>query len=648
MMISRILFHLAALGACYAAVSGTGLAAKNEEFLEPEIAFRHSARVVDPNTLEVNFRIVDGYYLYREKFRFAIEPAAVKLGTPEFPAGKVKIDEFFGKVETYRGNLTIRLPIQVAAGGAQPVSTVKLRTTYQGCADAGICYPPLDQIAELKLASANLPGGPPGGIGAIVGAASTPATSSAPFSANIAVNVPLLNVPADKLAPIDFPNSRTSASGARPENEQSRIVALLKGGDFWTIILGFLGVGVLLAFTPCVFPMVPIISGIIAGEGHAATHSRSFLLSLSYVLGMAITYTAAGIAAGLSGTLLSSALQNVWVLTAFALLFVLLALSMFGFYELQLPSALQTKLADASNRIGGGKMSGTFLMGALSAVIIGPCVAAPLAGALLYIGQTRDVMLGGSALFAMAIGMGVPLLLVGMSAGSLLPKAGAWMESVKRFFGVLLLGMAIWIVSPLLPAIALMLMVSALLIVSAIYMSAIDPLPAHARGAHRFWKGIGVIALVAGVALLIGALSGGRDLLQPLSALRLAGAAPEGPVARFERVKTLVELDARVATAKRPVMLDFYADWCVSCKEMERFTFSDPMVQAKFAGMLLLQADVTANDDADKAMLRRFHLVGPPGIIFFDARGNEFSDSHIIGFQSAESFLKTLDYVTGA
>jgi thiol:disulfide interchange protein DsbD len=644
MMIPRILLRIAALSACLAAASGTALAANNDEFLEPEIAFKHSARVVDANALEVNFRIVDGYYMYREKFRFAIEPAAIRLGTPEFPAGKVKVDEFFGRVETYRGNLTIRLPIQVAAGGG-PISTVRLKTTYQGCADAGICYPPLDQFADLRLAAAISPGsGPAGGIGAILGTASTPASSSTPFAAG----APLLNVPPDKLAPIDLTGGRAPVRGARPETEQSRIVALLNSGDFWAIIFGFLGVGLLLAFTPCVFPMIPIISGIIAGEGHTITRSRSFLLSLAYVLGMAITYTAAGIAAGLSGTLLSAALQNVWVLTAFALVFVLLALSMFGFYELQLPSALQTKLADASNRIGGGKISGTFLMGALSVVIVGPCVAAPLAGALLYIGQTRDVMLGGSALFAMAIGMGVPLLLVGMSAGTLLPKAGAWMESVKRFFGVLLLGMAIWIVSPLLPAIAVMLMVSALLIVSAIYMSAIDPLPTHARGAHRFWKGVGVIALVAGVALLLGALSGGRDLLQPLSALRLAGAAPQAPVVQFERVKTVAELDARIASAKRPVMLDFYADWCVSCKEMERFTFSDPAVQAKFAGMLLLQADVTANDDADKALLRRFHLHGPPGIIFFDARGSEFADSHVIGFQSAESFLKTLDYVTGA
>ncbi len=429
-------------------------------------------------------------------------------------------------------------------------------------------------------------------------------------------------------------------------------MALLKGGNFWAIIAGFLGLGLLLAFTPCVLPMIPIISGIIVGEGSALTRSRSFLLSLSYVLGMAITYTAAGIAAGLSGSLLSNALQNIWVLGAFAMIFVALAFSMFGYYELQLPTSWQNKLADTSNRFGGGKMSGTFFMGALSAVIVGPCVAAPLAGALLYIGQTHDVILGGSALFALAIGMGVPLLLVGLSAGTLLPKAGAWMDSVKRFFGVMLLTLAIWVVAPVLPTVAVMLATAALLIVCAIYLNAIDSLPPHAKGAHRFWKGVGVIALVTGVALLIGALSGSRDMLQPLSGLRMAGQAQSSASASaattFERVKSLSELNQRVASANKPVMLDFYADWCVSCKEMERYTFTDQQVQGKFAGMLLLQADVTANNAEDKELLKRFGLYGPPGIIFFDHRGGELSDARVIGYQPAENFLKTLNYVTGS
>jgi thioredoxin:protein disulfide reductase len=654
-------------------------AAQGDEFLDPEVAFKYSSRALDRNTLEVTFKIVDGYYLYRDKFHFSVEPASVKLGTPQFPKGQVHNDEFFGKVETFRGDLKIRLPIDTAGAA---VNSVKLKTVYQGCADAGICYPPQDQTAQLSLTSTQAGGvasATGGGFSELLGKSAPPAMSS------IAKSAPLMDTPAVPVAALGAarafaPAAKpvTSAGGdtgldtkvgqvvqsaaetkpvvrpALPESEESHVVAVLRGGNFWAIIAFFLGVGLLLALTPCVFPMIPIISGIIVGEGSRITRSRSFMLSLSYVLGMAITYTAAGIAAGLSGTLLSNALQNIWVLGAFALVFVALSLSMFGFYELQLPTALQSKLADTSNRIGGGKMSGSFFMGALSAVIVGPCVAAPLAAALLYIGQTHNVFLGGAALFAMAIGMGVPLLLIGLSAGTLLPRAGAWMDAVKRFFGVMLLALAIWIVSPVLPAIATMLAVAALLIVSAIYLNAIDPLPPHAHGAHRFWKGVGVIALVAGIALLIGALSGSRDVLQPLSGLRMASGSMGSSTqvsqqaAQFQRIKSVADLDRQVRTANKPVMLDFYADWCVSCKEMEHYTFNDPQVQAKFAGMLLLQADVTANDEQDKALLKRFGLYGPPGIIFFDGHGGELADAKVIGYQASDNFLKTLNYVTGS
>jgi thiol:disulfide interchange protein DsbD len=394
--------------------------------------------------------------------------------------------------------------------------------------------------------------------------------------------------------------------------------------------------------------MIPILSGIIAGQGQHMTRMKGFILALVYVLGMALTYAVAGVFAGLSGAMLSAALQTPWVLGTFAFIFVLLSLSMFGFYELQLPASLQTRLAETSNRLGGGHYAGVFIMGVLSAVIVGPCVAAPLAGALLYISQTRDVVLGGSALFAMAVGMGLPLLLVGASAGELLPRAGAWMDAVKRFFGVLLLGVAIYLISPVIPAVVHMLLWAALLIVSAIYLHAVDPLPPGASGYKKLWKGVGVIALLLGVALLVGALSGGRDVLQPLNGLRPAGA---GTVARaehlpFQRVKSLAELEARVQGASgRYVMLDFYADWCVSCKEMERFTFSDSRVRGKLAGVLLLQADVTANSPDDAALLKRFGLFGPPGILFFDRQGNEIQGVRVIGFQSAERFLQTLNTV---
>jgi thiol:disulfide interchange protein DsbD len=430
---------------------------------------------------------------------------------------------------------------------------------------------------------------------------------------------------------------------------------LLRGGSFWLIVLSFLGFGLLLAFTPCVLPMIPILSGIIAGQGQKLTKMRGFTLSSAYVLGMAITYAIAGMAAGMSGAMLQAALQNPWVLGTFAFIFVLLSLSMFGYYELQLPTALQSRLAEASNKVGGGTYAGVFTMGVLSAVIVGPCVAAPLAGALLYINQTRDMLLGGAALFAMAIGMGLPLLAVGASAGALLPRAGAWMEAVKRFFGVLLLAVAIYIISPVIPAVVHMLLWAALLIVSAIYLHAIDPLPAGASGYRKLWKGVGVISLLVGVSLLVGALSGSRDVLQPLAGLRLAGggapgagtavAAPAGGL-QFEKVASLAELESRVrGAAGRYVMLDFYADWCVSCKEMERFTFSDGRVQTRLADALLLKADVTLNTAEDKALLKRFNLFGPPGILFFDPQGREVPGVKVVGFQDAERFLATLDQV---
>ncbi|HAF44249.1 MAG TPA: thiol:disulfide interchange protein, partial [Gallionellaceae bacterium] len=363
---------------------------------------------------------------------------------------------------------------------------------------------------------------------------------------------------------------------------------------------------------------------------------------LAYVLGMAITYAIAGVAAGYSGNLISSALQTPWVLGSFAALFVLLSLSMFGFYELQLPSSLQSKLTDTSNKLHGGHLSGVFLMGALSAVIMGPCVAAPLAGALLYISQTHDAVLGGTALFFLALGMGAPLLLIGTSAGTLLPKAGAWMEAVKRFFGVMMLAMAIWIVSPVIPLSAHMLLWAALLIFSAIYLRALDPLPHTARGLHKLGKGIGILALLLGVAYLIGALSGARDILRPLGTL--GRAAPESfATLQFERVKSSAELDKRIAQASgKTVMLDFYADWCVSCKEMERFTFSDAAVQSSLKGSVLLQADVTANDADDKALMQRFQLFGPPATLFFDAQGKELVDHRVTGYQDAKTFLQSL------
>jgi thiol:disulfide interchange protein DsbD len=482
--------------------------------------------------------------------------------------------------------------------------SITLHASYMGCSEQGLCYAPIEKTIRVALPAAK----------------SAPALTEAP--------------PAAQITPLPTP------ADTADENEQ--IAQLFKGGSFWLVISFFFGAGLLLALTPCVFPMIPILSGIIVGRGHKITRTHAFVLSLAYVLGMAITYAAAGVAAGYSGSLISNALQTPWVLGSFAALFVLLSLSMFGFYELQLPSALQSRLTDTSNRLHGGHLSGVFAMGALSAIIMGPCVAAPLAGALLYIGQTHDALLGGVALFALALGMGAPLLLIGASAGVLLPKAGAWMEAVKRFFGVLMLALAIWIVQPLLPIAVQMFLWATLLIFSGIYLRALDSLPQHASGWHKLFKGVGVVALLLGVAYLIGALSGAQDILRPLGNIG-RGETRVPATTNFSRIKDVAELDQRIAQAGgRIVMLDFYADWCVSCKEMERFTFSDPRVQASLDQVIMLQADVTANSEADKALLKRFGLFGPPGIIFFDGQGRELSDTRVIGYQDAPRFLKTL------
>lgn len=561
-----------------------------EEFLDPAVAFKPSARALDGQTIEVSFEIAKGYYLYRNAFRVAIDGEAATTGTLQIPKGKEKDDENFGKVEVYYKAVAIRVPVKRNASGVLPL---KLNVTSQGCADAGVCYPPQTQPVSLDLPDP----------------ASTPAASSEP---------------------------------AGEGDESGRIASALKHSGFWANLAFFFLAGLGLSLTPCVFPMIPILSGIIAGQGHQVSRGRGFALSVAYVLGMAVTYSAAGIAAGLTGTLLSAALQSPWVLGAFALVFVALSFSMFGFYELQLPSALQSKLSNEAGHLQGGRGIGVFLMGALSALIVGPCVAAPLAGALLYIGQTGNAVFGGAALFMMALGMGVPLLVVGLSAGTLLPRAGAWMEAVKRGFGVLLLATAVWLVSPVIPAVVQMLAWAALLIIPAIYLHALDPLPAHAKGWQRFWKGIGIVMLLTGAALLIGALAGSRDPLQPLAGLRGQAIAAESKKLPFERVVSVADLEAQVKAAGQPVMLDFYADWCVSCKEMEASTFSNPAVQARLAGFKLLKADVTANSADDKALLARFGLFGPPGILFFDKTGSEVKAVRVVGFQAADDFLRTL------
>lgn len=552
--------------------------------LPPQLAFKPQVRAIDARTLEVRFEITRGYYLYGDKFRFQLDAEGATLGAPRLPKGKSVEDATFGRVDVYYDRVRLTLPVERPPGEALAAT---LHITSQGCAEAGVCYPPLRQSLPVEL--------PPAGA--------------------------------------------VTASAGLSGDESGTIGRWLGEAAPWLVVVSFFGFGLLLAFTPCVFPMLPIVSGIIVGAGTQVTPRRGLVLSLAYVFGMAVAYAAAGVAAGLSGTLLAAALQNAWVLGGMAVLFVALALSMFGVYELQLPSAWQSQVTEEVGHFRAGSLPGVAAMGAVSALVVGPCVAAPLAGALLYIGQTGDALLGGVALFFMALGMGVPLVAVGASAGALLPRAGAWMDGVKKAFGVALLATSWSLLAPVLPPAFYLGGWAVLCIVTAIWLRAIDPLPVHAPGGLRVLKGVAVVLLLVGCVQLVGAFSGASDPWRPLAGLRATEAAPKLP---FERVRTLAELEARISAAGRPVLVDYYADWCVACKDMERSTFADDRVRQRLAGWTLLQVDVTANSDDDKALLARFGLFGPPGIVFFDARGVEVPNVRVVGFQNADAFLRTL------
>ena len=584
-----VVLTLSAHAADNASGSSFFSATEESEVLPPDEAFKLTLISQGAQALEAYFEIAPNHYLYKDRITFSLEgnpPVALK---PALPTGDIKDDPNFGKMEVFHQSFSSSIPLPAGVGG-----TINVKASYQGCSEKGLCYAPIRKTFEVSM----------------------PDAASAAGTANTAI-------------------SSTS------QNED-KAATLLKSGKLWLIVAGFFGFGLLLSLTPCVLPMIPILSGIIVGGKHFGK-MHTFNLSLAYTLGMALSYTLAGIAAAFSGQLISNALQNPIALGIGALLFVLLALSMFGLYELQLPSSIESKMVNVTNRIKGGRFAGVFLMGVLSALIVSPCVAAPLAGALLYISQSHDVVLGGAALFSLSIGMGVPLLLIGASAGSILPKTGPWMNAVRNFFGVVMLGMAIWIIGPVIPKALQMVLWAALLIVPAIFMHAIDPLPKHAHNAAKFWKGIAIMMLIYGMCVLIGAASGASSPLQPLSQLSLDSANKNNAHLNFKRVKSVSELEAAIAQAQgKPVMLDFYADWCVACKEMEAETFSEGKVQSALANTLLLQADVTQNTAEDSALLQRFGLYGPPGIIFFDGQGKEQTGLRVVGFKNAEAFLQIL------
>jgi thiol:disulfide interchange protein DsbD len=610
------------------------LPARADDFLDPEQAFRLGAQVRPDGAAELVWGIADGYYLYREQFRVTTHPAGAAVAVT-LPRGEIKHDPTFGRdMEVHHRRAVLQLRLDAATPAGAPLHLV---VRSQGCAEAGLCYPPQVHVLRATVAEG----------GRLL--ALTPLSADAARAAGVDTAGALLaQAEPDAQAVGQAGVGATTNGPGGSAGEVGRLQAVLQGGRLLPIAGAFLLAGLLLAFTPCVLPMVPILSSILIGHGgaHDRPHrkGRGFVLALAYSLGMAAVYTLLGVAAGLAGEGLAAWLQNPWVLGAFGLLLVALALSMFGVYTLQMPPALQTRLSAASGRLRGGTLAGAAGMGMLSALVVGPCVAAPLAGALVYISQTRDVLIGGVALFALAMGMSLPLLAMGASAGALLPRAGPWMERVKTVFGLLLLAVAWWLVQPVLPAWAVLALAAVWLGLAAAFLGAFDTLGASASLRHRAAKGAGLALAVLAGTQIVGAVAGARSPWQPLAPFT-GGASTTASAAAlpYTRVASLAELDAALQSAAgRPVMLDFYADWCVSCKEMEHLTFSDAAVRERLAGALLLQADVTANTPEHRALLKRFGLFGPPGIVFFDRQGREVPGVRVVGFEGPQVFLQSL------
>ncbi|HDR9880225.1 TPA: protein-disulfide reductase DsbD [Burkholderia cenocepacia] len=596
----RALRFLAVLLSFVFVLGGLSVARAADDFLDPSVAFKFSASE-SPGQVDVRFKIANGYYMYRERFAFAVKSGQATLGEPQFPAGHVKFDQTFQKdVETYRDEVVVHVPVKQAAG------PFELAVTSQGCADEGICYPPAEHVMKVD--------------GAALGAASSSGDTAAAGSWF------------DKVTSADFAQS------------------LLEGHGFFTIVALYFVAGVVLSLLPCSYPMIPIVSAIIIGQGTRATHARGFALSLTYVVGMALVYTVLGIAAALVGQSLGAWLQNPWVLGAFGVLLTAFAVSLISGKDIALPERWQNGAAEASSARQGGHFVAVAAMGALSALVVGACMTAPLFAVLAFIAHTGNALLGGAALFAMGLGLGVPLLVVGVGAGTVLPRAGAWMDGVKVFFGIVLLAAALWIVWPVLAGGLKMVLAALWLLIAAAALGLFTPNAGAASIWRRLGRGMGAALAIWAATLLVGLAAGSTDPVKPLAVLAArtvasggaasaSAAAADGPA--FAPVRSSGELDALLKTSGRPVMLDFYADWCVSCKEMEHLTFTDARVQARLARLHLVRADVTANNPDDQALLKRFNLFGPPGIIFFDRNGNEIG--RVVGYQAADTFLRSLD-----
>ena len=575
-----------------------------DDLLTEDEAFKFFADVKNENTLTVNWVIADKYYLYREKIKLRLINAQnVEIGTYEIPHGEATHDEAFGSVEIFHYQLKFEVNLLRKTTDA---TRIILEADFQGCADRGVCYPPMTKQISLDLPVAT--------------------------QINQAVST--------------IKNKINQAT--EPLSEQNKIANELQQDSFFLTLLSYLGFGLLLSLTPCVFPMIPILSGLIVGQGKNISTRKAFLLSLFYVIASALTYTAFGVLAALFGNNLQIAFQQTWVIALFSGIFILLSLSMFDFYQLELPKFLQAKIHNSSDKHRDGSYMGAAVMGALSSLIVGPCVAAPLAGALIYIGQTGDVILGGSALFMLGLGMGVPLLIIGASAGTLLPKAGHWLNSTKAVFGVIMLATSLWMLERILPASITMLLSAILLIISSIYLQAIEPLPSECNGWRKFRKGLGLVILMYGTLLLIGMSAGNTNPLKPLQGLGASRAESKAEGLQFERINSLAELNTRIEQASANgqwVMFDFYADWCISCKEMEAFTFSDPKVKQRLANFVLLQVDITKNSAIDKELLKHFNLIAPPAILFFAPDKKESLQHRIIGYQDSATFLSGIQSI---
>jgi thiol:disulfide interchange protein DsbD len=596
-----------------------GLGSSDDEFLDPEDAFQVSISSGGPELLVARWNIAAGYYLYRDKFSVQlVDGGQVTLAAPVLPGGETYHDEYFGAVQIFHDAVEMQIPLQRHSADATEIT---LLLGYQGCAEAGICYPPIKQQVPVALTAFD-PGSTPTQP-AVIAAAQTAVPAAVP------ANPPAVTTRQDDIA---------------------RVLQESRPG--W-VMLFFFGAGLLLAFTACVYPMIPILSSIIVGQGADLTVGRGFFLSLVYVEAVAVTYAVIGVVSAQFGAGVQAFFQNPWILGLFALIFVLLALSMFGFFNLQLPASWQAKISKTSHRQKGGTLLGVAVMGVLSALIVGPCAGPVLIGALIYTSQSGDYLTGALAMFALGNGMGAPLLVIGASGGKLLPKAGGWMDTVKAVFGVVLLGIAILMLERVLPGPVTLMLWAMLLIVPAVYMGALDSLPAGVSGWRRFWKGLGVAMLVYGVILILGAATGARDPLHPLRNLTaVTGITASGEHAsqhlEFRRIKSVEDFTAALEQSTRegkPVMLDFYADWCTYCIKMEDYTFSDARVQAALANATLLQADVTANDATDMALLNHFNLFAPPAILFFGAEGTEQRNYRLVGYLDADDFL---EHVKGA